>query len=341
MKTKPASTESRHRGAWACLGLILLLAAVVERPARAQIGTPGNPGDGSADGAAVMRDPSWTPGAGFRCQVVGRPGEVYEIQVSDGLSRWETLSQFLMTQETQEVRVPTAVNFARSFYRLVGPLTETSAAIADLVPRSASPGMPVRLSTREGIFDEDGKVRVEVAGAHMETRWLGNPSEVEFMTPVVSPGDVLVRLHEPGKLPGPPAAFQVLPARNQQLVFHYAADGVRLLQRRESGNNRNLPAPPDASRLSLDFLNEEGGLVATTSVPHPAEAHVEVHGENEEGEAVMRHGVPPADGHFDVKVPNIPGAFWVRIHEAMPGLDIRTAEGRAKRRFVEEIVVNP
>jgi len=335
MNTTLSLAEPGRDGALACLALMLLMLAVPVRPLSAQDPSPGD------DPAPVLSDPSWSPERGFSCRVTGKAGMIYELQVSSDSEHWATLSQFLLAESGQEVRAPMAANHERLFYRVVGPVTEESAAISLLWPGSASPGMPVRLSVRESLFEEELRARVEVDGVFADVRWLGSATEIEFVTPLRPAGDVQVQLHEPGKLPGPPAAFRILRTRHQHLIFSLNADGVALMRHGPYAGNRNLPAPPDVVRLSLDLFNDAGGYVATTSVPHPMRSRFEVFGEDEKGVGAMHHGTAPDGDAFAVQVPNIPGAFRVRVYEAAPGLDLTTAAGRAKRELLNEIVVNP
>lgn len=221
---------------------------------------------------------------------------------------------------------------------LVGCIPEEGPAPeAGISPGSAAPGETVRVVLASASPSKGEQTAIEIGEQVAKVARVISESELEVLVPSLPAGQVKVVAREGQQVVGE-GNLTVLAPTSKSLVLSFQDDKVALLATAPAGGGWWEAVDEGGRRLSFDVLSEQGGLVFTGAVNHPTLGRIEVF---EGSEPRQIHAAPvPTAAVFAIKVPSIPGAATVRIYDVEAGVDLSTAEGRAARRFLSEIMVN-
>ena len=214
---------------------------------------------------------------------------------------------------------------------------ESGGAAVTLSPEGASPGMVVRVTTRQPAFSDATAARVEIGGQLAPIVKVVSATEVDVLVPNATAGESQVKVTG-GKVSGA-TAFTVLPASAQELVLQLKEGRFELVTVHPTADEPTMVTRSQEPQLSYDLINAEGGLVFTGSINHPAQAHKELFDGPNAREAILRRE-PPHPGQpvvFTLKVPIVPSGATVKFYESAPELNLLDAAARQNRKPVGEI----
>lgn len=201
-------------------------------------------------------------------------------------------------------------------------------------PAAARPGMIVRVSSTGPVFRKGEGGEVRIAGRPASIVRTVSEREVHVLVPAVEAGAAQVTLGSGGRSAG---SVTVLPAPSVELVVSMEDKKLTLVRATPRAGEVETRVSPDQARLSFDVVNEQGGLVFTGAVADPTRREV-FDGPNAR-DAVLRGAPRSKKAVFAVKVPNVPGRFTVKFYSVAAGVDLKSAQGRAGREPLGEIVV--
>ena len=208
-----------------------------------------------------------------------------------------------------------------------------------LSAEGASPGMVVAVTATEPAFPDEASTRVEIGGEPAPVaKWIST-TQVEVLVPNVAAGESKVTVK--GKRAGATAVFTVLPASAQELVLQPKDGKLALLATHPTADGPDVTERSAEPQLSYDLLNTDGVLVFTGSIPHPAQARMELFDGPNATQAILRREVPHP-GHpmvFSVKVPLASPGAVVKFYEAAAQVNLMDAAARQGRTPIGEIKI--
>jgi hypothetical protein len=198
--------------------------------------------------------------------------------------------------------------------------------------------MTVRVEADKPVF-VDPLPKVEFGRESAQVQQVLSATNVQVLVPNIPPGEAEVRIQEALKAPGKSATVRVLKAPTKKLVLELSGANIRLLSASERGGEYTNTPEQDQRRLSFDVLTADGNLLYTGAIVHPTLGRMEVFDEPQPEKKAMHNEPAMGAAVFELKIPNISGEVVIKFYDVPQGADLSTPEGRAARRYVNQVTV--
>lgn len=206
-------------------------------------------------------------------------------------------------------------------------------AAVHVLPYEVSPGDIALLRLDKANLKDTAGVAVVFEQRPASIVRLVDPNTIEVVVPDLTPGDARVIVSRNGDVVGEGKAA-ILPAPMVRVFLRMEGDSVSVARTRPY-NGHYDPRAERGRRLSYDLVTQDGELLYTSAVRHPATDAFEVYGAADSLRGRRLPAVAPY--FFAIKIPFTQGPAVLRIYEAAEGADLDSAEGRASRRLMREI----
>ncbi len=210
-----------------------------------------------------------------------------------------------------------------------GPVT------IQITPDEACSGQTVLLRVEKAGFKDANAISVTIADQAAPIVRVVDRETIEVMVPRLSAGEARVRLeYKRGMVTE--GTMMIIPSPLRRIFLQMEHDTITVERTRPYNGEYDRNAT-SGRRLSYDVIGENGQLLYTGAIPHPAEGTIEVFGS---AGSPSPHRVPAREPyHFAIKIPYSRGTTIVRLYEARDGVDLSTQKGRAARNLIREIEV--